>query len=163
MNVTATTLPRRPRSESRALSCVVSVNSGAGPIFDRCTSAFASCPVAGPTPPTAASTTGMAIHHARGPPMLPLQLLLELVEEPPVGAVGEDLLRARFDHPGFLEPDCVEAHGVGRVGDSPRVVRERLHRLQRAVIAGRVAVVHKKSSRPFGLERANVSCFEKRT
>jgi len=30
-----------------------------------------------------------------------LQLLLQLVEEPPVGALGEDLLRARFDQSGF--------------------------------------------------------------
>src|SRR5215470_8926628 len=115
MNVTATTLPRRSLSESRVLSCVVSVNSGAGPIFDSCASAFASCPVAGPTPPTAASTTGMAIHHARGPTMLPLQLLLELVEEPPVSAVGEDLLRVRLDQPRLVQPQGVIAQRVGGV------------------------------------------------
>src|SRR5215470_2662708 len=107
MNVTATTLPRRSRSESRALSCVVNVNSGAGPIFD--SDASASWPPAGPTSPTVANTTSMATHDARGPPMLPLQLLLELVEDAPVRALRDDLLRARLDHPGFLEPDCVEA------------------------------------------------------
>src|SRR5262245_22709864 len=103
MNVAATTLPRRSLSDSRALSCLVNVNSGAGPILDSCASAFASWPPAGPTPPTATSTTSMATHDARGPPMLPLQLLLELVEDAPVRALRDDLLRARLDHPGFLK------------------------------------------------------------
>jgi len=34
---------------------------------------------------------------------LPLQLFLELVEEPPVGALSDDLLGARFDHPGLVQ------------------------------------------------------------
>src|SRR5262249_44341480 len=101
MKVTATTLPRRSRSESRALSCVVSVNSGAGPIFDRRPSAFASCPVVGLTQPTAASAATMATHHARRRPMLALQLLLQLVNKPPIGALREERLRAALDEPAF--------------------------------------------------------------
>src|SRR2546425_7462718 len=31
-----------------------------------------------------------------------LQLLLQLVEEAEVGSLGDDLLRARLDHPGFV-------------------------------------------------------------
>src|SRR5215470_10465886 len=163
MNVTATTLPRRSRSESRALSCVVNVNSGAGPIFDSDASAFASWPPAGPTSPTVANTTSMATHDARGPPMLPLQLLLELVEDAPVRALRDDLLWARLDHPGFLEPDCVEAHGVGRVHDSPLAVGQRFHRLQGPVVAIGVAVVHEESRGPLGLERTYSRCFEEGT
>jgi hypothetical protein len=32
-----------------------------------------------------------------------LQLLLQLIEEAPVGALGDDLLRARREHPSLLE------------------------------------------------------------
>src|SRR5437762_2140293 len=48
MNVTATTLPRRSRRDSRASSCVVSVNGAAGPILERCWAPLASWPGARP-------------------------------------------------------------------------------------------------------------------
>src|SRR5215813_8833396 len=112
MNVTATTLPRRSRSESRALSCVVNVNSGAGPIFDSRASAFASWPAARPTTPTAATTANMATHHARRRPMLALQLLLELVNKPPIGALSEERLRAALDEPAFVETKGIEAQRI---------------------------------------------------
>ena len=40
----------------------------------------------------------------RAPVDSSLQLLLELVEEPPVGALGDDLLRAGLDHPRLAQP-----------------------------------------------------------
>src|SRR6516164_6248122 len=41
-----------------------------------------------------------------------LQLAFELVEEPEVGALGEDLLRARFDEAEIVQPQCVKPHAV---------------------------------------------------
>src|SRR5215472_16676554 len=109
MNVTATTLPRRSRSESRALSYVVNVNSGAGPIFDSGASAFASWPVAGPTPSTTATAANMATHQARRRPMLALQLLPQLIEDSPVRALRDELLGVGLDHAALMQAQGVEA------------------------------------------------------
>src|SRR5215467_8517586 len=125
MNVTATTFPRRSRSESRALSCVVNVNSGAGPIFDNCASAFASGLVAGLAQPTATSAATMAIHHARRLPISQyatpcasmrlefsrpfhstissLQLPFELIEDSPVRALRDELLGVGLDHAALMQ------------------------------------------------------------
>src|SRR5216110_571022 len=74
---------------------------------------------------------------ARQPPRTPiragtpavwssLQLLLQLVEEAPVGGLGDDLLRARLDHPGLVEaqgvkPDRVFGVEIGRASCRERV------------------------------------------
>src|SRR5712691_10354032 len=42
----------------------------------------------------------------------PLQLTLELVEDPPVGALGDDLLWARLHDAGFVQAERVKADGV---------------------------------------------------
>src|SRR5712691_6896277 len=42
----------------------------------------------------------------------PLQLALELVEDPPVGALGDDLLWARLHDAGFVQAERVKADGV---------------------------------------------------
>ena len=55
------------------------------------------------------------------PPPLSLQLLLQLVEEAPVGALGDDLLGARFDHPGLMQPEGVEADRIFGIVVSPRL------------------------------------------
>src|SRR5262245_22274005 len=148
MNVTATTLPRRSRSESRALSCVVNVNSGAGPIFDSGASAFASWPAAGPTPPTAATAANMATHQARRRPMLALQLLLELVDEPPVGALGDNLLRARLDHSSLMQPQGIEAQRVFGIVLAPPRVDDILHRPDGIVVARRDSLVDEGAGGP---------------
>src|SRR5215471_748078 len=49
------------------------------------------------------------------PCRLLLQLLFQLLEEAPVSALGDDLLRTALDHPHFVEPQGVEAHGVFRI------------------------------------------------
>src|SRR5262249_38814084 len=109
MNVMATTLPRRSWSESRLLSCVVSVNSAAGPMWGR-----ESAPARNATPPAQSSATMTHVRPARRSPglTLPFQLLLELVEKPPVGALRDDLLRAGFDHPGLVEVERSETDRV---------------------------------------------------
>src|SRR5215467_4817485 len=163
MNVTATTLPRRSRSDSRALSCVVSVNSGAGPIFDSRVSAFASWPTASWAQPTAASPASMATRHARRQPMLALQLLLELVEEAPVGTLGEDLLRRRLDEPHLTESERIEAHGIFGVVVPPPIVVNLFHRLQRVVVFSREAAIDDGPRGPLRIHGAEICRLQDRS
>src|SRR2546422_7541997 len=73
-------------------------------------------------------------------PSLPFQLFLQLVEEPPVRALAEDLLRARLDHPRFVKAERVEAQRVLVILRAPQVVRELLDQLKRVVVLARVAL-----------------------
>src|ERR1041384_3194985 len=123
MKVTATTLPRRSRSESRARAGVVSLNSGAGPIFERRSLPLASWPAAGAdelSPPSARSTAAQIARR----PTLPLQLPLELVQKAPVRALADDLLRARLDHACLVKAERVEADAVLGVVLAPAGVRQ---------------------------------------
>ena len=52
-----------------------------------------------------------------------LQLLLQLVEESPIGALRDQALRRRLDHARLTEPEGIEADGILRVVDAPLVVR----------------------------------------
>src|SRR5262245_5340261 len=129
MKVTATTLPCSSCRESRWPSCVVRVNSGAGPIRGRPSRAPAASPGVGNSQPPAVRTMSMPTHHLGrmctstfsypGRVPLLLQFLFQLVEEAPVGALGDDLLRTALDHPHFVEPQGVEADGVFRVVLAP--------------------------------------------
>src|SRR5438132_2022393 len=157
MKVIATTLPRRSPSASRAPSWVVRAKAGAGPIFESRASAFASSPGAGADHAKVASTTSIAtLRRTFERLTLSLQLLLQLVEEAPVGALGEDLLWIGPDHPGLVEPKRVEADGVLGVVLAPLVVGQLLHRLERVLVAGRVALVHKCAGHALRVERAQV-------
>src|SRR5258708_26341799 len=127
MNVSTTALPRRSVSDSRRSSCAVSVNAGAGPIVGSASGLAAASAVPAVT---------LAIAPRRKPrrSTLALQLLLQFVEEPPVGALGEDLLRARLDHARFVQPESIESRRVLGIVLTPFAVRQLLHRLQRVVV-----------------------------
>src|SRR2546425_2639390 len=125
MKVTTTTLPRRSARPTRAPSCIVRAKSGAGPIRERRASAFAGCaPACAPPLRSAAPTSAIRSREcprrtsasqlfpdlAHGAPIgspfddlcpLCLQFLPQLVDEPPIGALGDDLLRRRPDHVGL--------------------------------------------------------------
>src|SRR5712664_2519593 len=64
-----------------------------------------------------------------------LQLAFELVQETPIGAVGDDLLRARFDQTDLAQAQRVEAHGVLGVVLPPFVVRQLAEGLQRIIVS----------------------------
>ena len=68
-----------------------------------------------------------SLHH-------PFNSCLQLVEEPPVGTLRDDLLWARLDHPGLVQAQRVEADRVLGVVVAPPVVRDVLHGLQRIVV-----------------------------
>src|SRR3984893_4216777 len=53
-----------------------------------------------------------------------LQLAFELVEKAPIRAVGNDLLRTRFDETHFAHAQCVEPDRVLRVVFAPFIVRD---------------------------------------
>src|SRR5437870_11884751 len=63
-----------------------------------------------------------------------LQLLPELVQEAPVGALGDDLLGTRLDHPGLVKAEGIETNRVLRVIVAPLRVWQFLHRLERIVV-----------------------------
>src|SRR5947207_2760091 len=64
------------------------------------------------------------------PPPLLLQLLLQLVEKAPVGPLGDNLLRARLDHPGLVQAQGVKAHRILGVILAPLAVGKLLHGLE---------------------------------
>src|SRR5262245_37739609 len=74
---------------------------------------------------------------------LPLQLLRQFVEETPVGALGQELVRGILEHPDLVEAQGVEAQGVLRAIFTPSTVGELLYDLKGMVIAfGKALVDH---------------------
>src|SRR5919201_5582602 len=126
MKVTTTTLPRSSLSESRRPSWAVRVNAGAGPIFESRSPSSALWLSPDARQPTTSRTMRMLRYQPRlivtlnspyphasspSPPgrgpggglwHLPLQLLLQLVEEAPVGTLRDNFLRGALDHPGLV-------------------------------------------------------------
>src|SRR5262245_24948430 len=80
-----------------------------------------------------------------------LQLALELLEEAPVGALGDDLLGIGSDHARFAQLKRVEADRVLRIVVAPPVVRDLVHRLQGEVQAWRDPPVHQLARGAFRL------------
>src|SRR5262249_2438476 len=69
--------------------------------------------------------------------ILLFQLLLELVEEAPVGPLGEDLLGGALDHPCFVQAERIKADRVLGVVLAPLRIGELPQCLQGIVIVGR--------------------------
>src|SRR5215510_2017739 len=159
MKVTATTLPRRSVSDSRALSWVVSVNSGAGPIFERRPVPLGSRLATVADQVRVASTTSTIPQSVRRL-TLSLQLLLELIEKTPVGAVGDDLLRARLDHPGLVQTQSIESNGIRRLVIAPLSIGHLCHRLHGIVVALDVSLVDEELRGLVRLQRAELGRFQ---
>src|SRR6516165_7385597 len=62
-------------------------------------------------------------------PSSSLELALELVEEAPVGCVGDHFVGREFDHAGFAQPQRIEANRILGIIVTPFVVRDLLQRL----------------------------------
>src|SRR5512145_1702252 len=136
MKVTTTTWPRSWGRLRRLPFCVVSVKLGAGPILDSRCWFVAGCAMAGGAATTTVSASRAAVMNRftavsrRGArtdvraraPSLAFQLLFELVQKAPVGALGDDLLRRRLDHADLVEPERVEADGVLGIIVAPAVI-----------------------------------------
>src|SRR5688572_28377465 len=92
----------------------------------------------------------------RAPPSLSLQFLLQFIEEAPVRALGDELLGAAFDHPGFVQAQVVKAHGILGVILAPLAVGNLLHGLEGVAVVLRVALVYQKLGSPLRLEGTDV-------
>src|SRR5262249_22303669 len=88
------------------------------------------------------------------------QLALELIEEPPVGALGDDLLRARLHDAALVQAQSVEADGVFVVVVAPLVVGYLFERLERVVVLLGIALVDEQPRCPRRIGGADVRCFE---
>src|SRR5215813_1956685 len=181
MKVTATTLPRRSLRASRAPSCVVRLNAGAGPIFGRSPLLPAAWLSESASQPTTASVRRLIPGHLlhmctlspsmsaassplpRFAPFLSLHLLLQLVEETPLGALGDDLLWARRDHPGLVQTQRIEAHRVFGIILAPAVIGDLLHRLQGIIVAWCEASLYDEPGSALGLEGTNIGRLQDRT
>ena len=62
--------------------------------------------------------------HGKAPFASHLQLAFDLVQEAPVCAIGDDLLRTAFDHAQLMHPQRIEAHRVFGIVFPPPVVRQ---------------------------------------
>src|SRR5688572_17076376 len=92
---------------------------------------------------------GAKLTASRGAP-LSLQFPLQLVEEAPVGALGNELLRTRLEHPGLMEAQGIEAHRVLRVILAPFVIGQLPDGLERIVIPRRIALLYEELRTPLG-------------
>src|SRR5947207_12124953 len=72
-----------------------------------------------------------------------LQLAFELVQETPVGAVGNDPLRARLDEPHFVQPQGVKPDGVLGIIFPPFIVRNVTQGLDGIIVARGKAAIDK--------------------
>src|SRR5262245_4447191 len=170
MKVSTTTFPRSSLRESRWPSWVVKSNSGAGPIFGKLSlSAGASLNV-GASQPTTASTMSSPMPHLfrTCTPLpsyhplstLPLHLLLEFLEETPIRALGNDLLRTALDHSHLVEAQGVEADGVFRVVLTPASIGNLPKGLRCIVQLVYIPTAHDEAGRPLRIRGTQGSGFE---
>ena len=87
---------------------------------------------------------------ARAPDCSCLQLALELVEEAPVGALGDELVGGGRDHPRLVQPERIEPQRVLGVVLAPAVVREVRQRLKRVIIPRGESPIDQTSRGPSG-------------
>src|SRR5262249_402560 len=85
-----------------------------------------------------------------------LHLAFELIEESPIGVLGDDPLRRRLDQTDFTQAQGVEADRVLRIVFAPTIVGNILERLQRVVVAPRKAAIDEPPRGALGLRGAEV-------
>src|SRR5690242_12420814 len=73
-----------------------------------------------------------------------LQFALELIEKAPVSVLGDELLRAGLDHPGFRQAQRIEAERVLGIVVAPDVVADLAQRLQRIIIVRCVPLINQQ-------------------
>src|SRR5262249_53728296 len=95
-------------------------------------------------------------------PSLSLELALELVEEAPVGCVGDHFVGREFDHAGFAQPQRIEANRILGIIVTPFVVRDLLQGLQRIVVPRRKPAVDDLARGSRGIAQAKIGRLEDR-
>jgi len=89
-----------------------------------------------------------------------LQLAFELVQEPPIGALGDDLLRARLDESRFVQAQGIEPDGILGVVFPPFVVRQPAESLQRVIVSFCKAAIDEQPRSARRLGRAQIGRLE---
>src|SRR5262245_1170638 len=92
-----------------------------------------------------------------------LELFLQLVEETPIGALDDQLLRIMLEHPHFGQSPGIEAQRVLWVGFSPTVVHAPLHHFQSDGVARFVELLGEETGSALGVLGADVGRLEDRT
>src|SRR5262249_21448195 len=77
-----------------------------------------------------------------------LQPAFELIEKSPIGALGDELLRARLYQPRFVQAQRVKPERVLVIVFAPFVVRNLGERLEGVVVARREAAIDDEPRRP---------------
>ena len=85
---------------------------------------------------------------------------LSSFEEAPVGALGEERVRARLDHADLVQAQRVEAHRVLGVELAPSVVGQLGQRLERVVVALGEPAIDQPLRGPLRLGGAEVGSLE---
>src|SRR5215470_11362092 len=101
---------------------------------------------------SAGAASGAPVPASQTSPSLVLHLLLQFVEEAPVGPLRDELLGTGLDHPGFVQPEGMEAHGILRIILAPAVVRDLLQSLEDIVVALCRALVDEEAGDPLRLQ-----------
>src|SRR5215510_2083402 len=91
---------------------------------------------------------------------LSLQLLLQCIEEAPVGALGHELLWGRLDHPDFVQAQGVEADRVLGAVAAPLPIGQLPHGLGGVLVVCRNAALDERTGHALGLQRADVGRLE---
>src|SRR5712672_3605462 len=89
-----------------------------------------------------------------------LQLAFELVEESPIGTLGDDPVGVRLDHARLTQAQCVEAERVFGIVLAPLVIGDFLERLQRVVIPRRESAFDQAPCSAHGIAGAEIGRFE---
>src|SRR4030095_13907346 len=77
-----------------------------------------------------------------------LQLSLELLEEPPIGALCDDSLGCRLDHSGLVQSQGMEAQRVLWLGLAPSRVGQARQDLQTDLVARLEAALDEEAGDP---------------
>src|SRR6266446_6840866 len=80
-----------------------------------------------------------------------LQFLFQLIQETPIGALRNELLRVGLDHSHLVQPQSMKTYGVFGVGLPPAFVIEASKHLQPNFVARFIAFGHEKLGSPFRL------------
>src|SRR6516162_325739 len=91
------------------------------------------------------------------PPRSRLQLAFELVEEAPISALGDDLLRARFDEPRFAHTQSIKPHCILGVVFAPFVIGKLAQGLGGIIGAGRATRTGSGAQRSVALRMARTA------
>src|SRR6516162_4246560 len=88
-----------------------------------------------------------------------LQLVFEFVEKMPVGAVGNDLLRAGLDEASFVQAQSIISDSILGIVFEPCAVENTAQRIEVVIVPGREASIDHALRDPLRLAGAEICPF----